>query len=137
MLYAIANGLGVEVTHFFPDVAPVAQVVRADQRKALRFEGSYLTYSPLSSRSPNRKLQSLVVRIDPQDGALPADEFRSHPGEEFYYVLDGSVRFWVGDAVHDLGPGDSMHIKSTVKHRLVNPGGEPATCFCVLTPTIL
>jgi quercetin dioxygenase-like cupin family protein len=75
--------------------------------------------------------------VDPVDGALPADEYRSHPGEEFSYVLEGTLRYWVGDVVYDLHPGDSIHIKSTVKHRMENPGTEPTLYFCVLTPTVL
>jgi quercetin dioxygenase-like cupin family protein len=70
------------------------------------------------------------------DGALPADEFRSHPGEEFAYVLDGTLRLWIGDAIYDLNPGDSIHFKSTVKHRMENPGDKPTVYVCVLTPPV-
>jgi transcriptional regulator with XRE-family HTH domain len=136
MLYAIAKALGVEVTHFFPRMTPVAQVARADERETFRFEGSFIAYSPLSTSSPNRKLESLLVHVDPVDGTLPADEFRSHPGEEFAYVLEGTLRFWIGDGIYDLNPGDSVHFKSTVKHRMENPGDEPTLYYCVLTPPV-
>jgi transcriptional regulator with XRE-family HTH domain len=135
MLYAIAKALGVEVTHFFPRMT-ASKVVRAGERETFRFEGSFIAYSPLSANSPNRKLESLLVQVDPVDGSLPADEYRSHPGEEFAYVLEGIIRFRIGDTVYDLGPGDSIHFKSTVKHRMENPGSEPALYFCVLTPTV-
>ncbi len=136
MLYAIAKALGVQVTHFFPRMTTAAKVVRADERETFRFEGSFIAYSPLSATSPNRKLESLLVQVDPVDGSLPADEYRSHPGEEFAYVLEGTIRFTIGDSVYDLSPGDSAHFKSTVKHRIENPGSEPAVYFCVLTPTV-
>jgi transcriptional regulator with XRE-family HTH domain len=136
MLYAIAKSLGVEVTHFFPQIVRVAQVVRADERETFRFEGSYIAYSFLSTSSPNRKLEALLVQVDPVDGSLPADEFRSHPGEEFAYVLEGTVRFSIGDGVYDLSPGDSVHFKSTVRHRMENPGDRPALYYCVLTPPV-
>ena len=71
-----------------------------------------------------------------EDGALPADEFRSHPGEEFAYVLGGILRLWIGDAMHDLTPGDSVHFESTVKHRLENPGDKPTEALWVLTPPV-
>lgn len=136
MLYAIAKALGVEVTHFFPRMTNVAKVVRADERETFRFEGSFIAYSLLSTSSPNRKLESLLVQVDPVDGSLPADEFRSHPGEEFAYVLEGTLRFWIGDGVYDLNPGDSVHFKSTAQHRMENPGDKPTLYYCVLTPPV-
>ena len=136
MLYAIAHALGVEVTHFFPQMTRGVKVVRAEERETFRFEGSFIIYSLLSTSFPDRKLESLLVQVDPVDGALPADEFRSHPGEEFAYVLEGTLRMCVGDAIYDLSPGDSIHFKSTVKHRMENPGDKPTTYLCVLTPPV-
>jgi len=136
LLYAIAHALGVEVTHFFPRMSRGVKVVRADERETFRFEGSFLIYSLLSTSFPDRKLESLLVQVNPVDGALPADEFRSHPGEEFAYVLEGTLRMWVGNAVYDLNPGDSIHFKSTVKHRMENPGDKPTVYLCALTPPV-
>jgi transcriptional regulator with XRE-family HTH domain len=136
MLYAIAQALGVKVTHFFPQMTSGAKVVRSDAREIFRFEGSFIIYSLLSTSFPDRKLESLLVQVNPVDGALPADEFRSHPGEEFAHVLEGILRMWVGDAIYDLNPGDSIHFKSTVKHRMENPSDKPTVYLCVLTPPL-
>jgi transcriptional regulator with XRE-family HTH domain len=136
MLYAIAQALGVRVTHFFPRTTPTAKVVRTDKRFAFRFERSFLAYTFLSTGFPDRKLELLLVEVDPMDQALPADEFRSHPGEEFAYVLEGALRLWIGDAMYDLGPGDSAHFKATEKHRIENPGDRPTRYLSVLTPPL-
>jgi transcriptional regulator with XRE-family HTH domain len=136
MLYSIAKALGVEATHFFPRIASGAKVVRAKEREVFRFEGSFLVYSLLSTGFPDRQLESLLVQMNPVDGALPADEFRSHPGEEFAYVLEGALRLWIGDALYDLEPGDSVHFNSTIKHRLENLGDCPMVAFWVLTPPV-
>jgi transcriptional regulator with XRE-family HTH domain len=136
MLFSIAQALGVKVTYFFPRMTSGAKVVRADARESFRFEGSFIAYSLLSTSFPDRKLESLLVQIDPVDGALPADEFRSHPGEEFACVLEGTLRLWIGDAIYDLNPGDSVHFKPTVKHRLENPGDNPVVALFVLTPPV-
>jgi len=135
MLYSIAQAFGVDVTYFFPQISS-GEVVRADERKSFRFEGSFIVYSPLGTGIPNRKIEFLLVQLDPVDGALPADEFRSHPGEEFAYVLEGTLRLWIGDAVYDLNPGDSIHFDSTVKHRLENLGDESAVALWLLTPPV-
>ena len=136
MLYAIAQALGVKVTYFFPTMVHDTKVVRADERAVFRFEGSPIAYSLLSTSFPDRKLESLLLQMDPVDGTLPFDEFRSHPGEEFVYVLEGTLRLWVGDAVYDLNSGDSIHFTSTVKHRMENPGDSPVMAFCVFTPPV-
>jgi len=136
MLYAIAQALGVKVTYFFPTMVHDTKVVRADEREVFRFEGSPIAYSLLSTSFPDRKLESLLLQMDPVDGTLPFDEFRSHPGEEFVYVLEGTLRLWVGDAVYDLNSGDSIHFTSTVKHRMENPGDSPVMAFCVFTPPV-
>jgi transcriptional regulator with XRE-family HTH domain len=136
MLYAIAQALGVKVTHFFPRVGAGTKVVRADEREVFRFEGSAIAYSLLSAKFPGRKLEPLLVYVDPQDGCLPSDEFRSHAGEEFYYVLEGTLRLQVGEEVLDLSPGDSLHFKSTVRHRMDNPSDSATLALCVLTPSV-
>jgi mannose-6-phosphate isomerase-like protein (cupin superfamily) len=101
-----------------------------------RFEGSAIAYSLLSAKFPGRKLEPLLVYVDPQDGCLPSDEFRSHAGEEFYYVLEGTLRLQVGEEVLDLSPGDSLHFKSTVRHRMDNPSDSATLALCVLTPSV-
>jgi transcriptional regulator with XRE-family HTH domain len=136
MLYAIAQALDVHVTHFFPWASPGTKVVHAGDREIFRFEGSSIAYSLLSAKFPGRKLEPLLVYIDPKDGSLPSDEFRSHPGEEFYYVLKGTLRLQVGDEVFDLNQGDSLHFKSTVKHRMDNPSECDTRALCVLTPSV-
>ena len=136
MLYAIAQALDVEVTHFFPWASPGTRVVRAADREVLRFEGSSIAYSILSAKFPGRRLEPLLVHISPKNKSLPSDEFRSHPGEEFYYVLEGALRLQVGDDVFDLSPGDSLHFKSTVQHRMDNPSDGETLALCVVTPSV-
>ncbi|MDD5261085.1 MAG: XRE family transcriptional regulator [Methylacidiphilales bacterium] len=46
----------------------------------------------------------------------------AHCGEEFVYVLEGRMRYRVGDTTHTLGPGDSLYFNSEEEHDL-----EPLT----------
>jgi transcriptional regulator with XRE-family HTH domain len=136
MLYAIAHALGAQVADFLPRTTLGPKVVRAAERQTLRFQGSFLAYSFLSSELPDRKLELMVVEVDPLDKGKPADEFRSHPGEEFAHVLQGTLRLWIGDAVYDLAPGDSAHFNAMARHRVENPGESPTTYLAVLTPPL-
>ena len=136
MLYSIAAAFGVKVTYFFPRTLAGTKVVRAGEREAFRFEGSSIVYSLLSTQFAERQLESLLVRMEPVAGALPADEFRSHPGEEFACVLEGTLRLRIADTEYDLHSGDSVHFKSAVQHRLENPGDRPMVALWVLTPPV-
>ena len=61
----------------------------------------------------------------------------SHSGnEEIVYVLEGKLRYSVGDETRDLGPGDRMHTPRGVVHAFSNPHDQPAKALIMLTPDI-
>ena len=61
----------------------------------------------------------------------------SHSGnEEIVYVLEGKLRYSVGDETRDLGPGDRMHTPRGVIHAFSNPHEAPAKALIMLTPDI-
>ena len=56
----------------------------------------------------------------------------NHEGEEFVYVLDGSIEVVVGEHVNALGAGDSLHFNSGIQHRLKNTGDTDAELIVVI-----
>ncbi len=61
----------------------------------------------------------------------------SHSGnEEIVYVLEGKLRYSVGEETRDLGPGDRMHTPRGVTHAFNNPHSEKAKALIMLTPDI-
>jgi len=40
----------------------------------------------------------------------------SHPFEQIAYIVQGYMKFTVGDEVHELGPGGVIHIPPDVEH---------------------
>lgn len=136
MLYCIAQAMGVPITYFFPEVVNSTKVVRAEERRTFRFEGSPITYSVLSTPFPDRVMGALLVTIEPYDGSLPAYQYLSHPGEEFVYVLEGTFRIWFEDKCYDLLPGDSIHYMATATHRWENPGSKAVIAISLITPPV-
>jgi uncharacterized cupin superfamily protein len=55
-----------------------------------------------------------------------------HEGEEFVYVLTGTVEVVVGDHVNRLGPADSLHFNSGIRHQLRNVAEEKAELIVVI-----
>ena len=45
---------------------------------------------------------------------------------EVFEVQSGTLRIWLHDVPHDLGPGDSLTVPPGAPHRFLNPTREPA-----------
>jgi mannose-6-phosphate isomerase-like protein (cupin superfamily) len=57
-----------------------------------------------------------------------------HEADEFFYVLEGAIDAWVGDAHVVLTPGMSATLPRGVPHRFDNCADAPARVLCVVTP---
>jgi uncharacterized cupin superfamily protein len=71
----------------------------------------------------------------PPNANVPPPHSHSN-NEELVYVLDGTLRYRVGDQTRDLGPGQSMHTPRGVAHAFVNPFDRVARALIVLSPDI-
>ena len=68
-------------------------------------------------------MEPFLVTLQPAD----TDEERStHDGQEFIYVLEGTMEVRLGEETHIIQPGDSIYYDSTVPH-LVKCYGKKAT----------
>jgi quercetin dioxygenase-like cupin family protein len=56
----------------------------------------------------------MVVRVDGPAGSLAAAH--AHPHEQMCVIVEGRVRFRIGDEETEAGPGDVLHIPSGVEH---------------------
>ena len=60
-----------------------------------------------------------------------------HADDEAWYVLDGVLRFRIGDEVFEAGPGSAVLAPSGTPHSYGNARrGEPARYLLVMTPKI-
>jgi transcriptional regulator with XRE-family HTH domain len=144
----VAKALGVELSSFFPAeeeeeneaeetkqrVSPLPYVSRANDAAKLAIILSQRIYKMLSPRVPGLVLEPIFVTVQPGD---TIDEPYSHEGEEFAYVLSGELVFIVDGVEYRLGPGDSIHFRSTVSHTMRNDTDEPVQAIWVLTPRLM
>ena len=56
----------------------------------------------------------------------------THAGQEYDYVLSGTLKIQVGDHVETLKPGDSVFYRSSVPHGMIAVGGEKCTFLAVV-----
>ena len=84
-------------------------VSRSTSRKGARQAYTYMSLAP---EVQGRHMEALVVHL-----ASNPDQSRSvHEGEEFVYVLDGTVLLEIGGERFELEPGDSAYYLSTTSH---------------------
>jgi mannose-6-phosphate isomerase-like protein (cupin superfamily) len=58
--------------------------------------------------------------------------FYNHLGEEFLFVLEGSVEFRGGERIIELVAGDSLYFDSEIPHAVRSVGQERAKVIAVV-----
>lgn len=90
----------------------------------------HYAYTTLTPGAENKHLKAFRVTIDPHQDHTGVGYH--HEGEEFSYVLRGTVEITVGENVNRLGPGDSLHFNSGIQHNLKNVGEDLAELIVVI-----
>ena len=80
-----------------------------------------------------QKNQMEPILVEMQSGG--ATEWDNpHEGEEFGYVLTGTVQLELGERIVKARKGESFYFRPTEPHRLVNPGKAVCRFLWVSTP---
>jgi len=91
--------------------------------------GSHLRFSALAQNKTDRNMEPFFINV----GYCPTGDLPSHhEGEEFLYVLEGSVQLLYGQETYTLEKGDSIYYDSIVPHNLTTLAeGETAKVLAV------
>ena len=75
-------------------------------------------------------MEPFVIDIRPDE----AQDFKlsAHEGEEFIYVLEGTIEIAYGKNVYELNQGDSIFYDSIVKHHVHGAPGKAAKILAVV-----
>lgn len=103
---------------------PHDPVQRAASRSAIRL-GSGVVWERLTTESI-RNVDFLQVTYEIGGESSPADAFQRHTGQEWGYVLSGTLTVRIGFDEFVLRPGDAISFDSATPHRLFNAGDAPA-----------
>ena len=87
-------------------------------------------YTTLTPGAENKHLKAFRVKVEP--GKDHKGVSYQHEGEEFVYVLAGTVEVVVGDHVNKLKENDSLHFHSGIRHKLKNVGRKQAELLVVI-----
>ncbi|NLF28991.1 MAG: cupin domain-containing protein [Clostridiales bacterium] len=77
------------------------------------------------------RMEPILIELGPGG---ETDEDDPHEGEEFGYVLSGSVRIVIGDRVERARKDESFCFKPAAPHKLVNNARTPSRVLWISTP---
>lgn len=131
-LYNVAGILGVDVVDIISGETPklsICCVVRAGGGYEIKRREAY-DYKHLAFTFRKKKAEPFMVTVEPNGGAIP--ERHSHEGQEFNYMVAGSMEFFIGDMVYTLNEGDSVYFDSAVPHAMKTHGNTPAKFLAIV-----
>jgi DNA-binding transcriptional MerR regulator/quercetin dioxygenase-like cupin family protein len=128
-LQRLAMSYGTTTMELFQSPPHEGRLVGPADRRVLTVH-SGVRMELLSTGAP--MLQSMLFRVAPAAGSEGA---YSHQGEEFIYMLAGTLEVWLDELqCYVLREGDSFWFPSTHAHRWFNPGDADAVLLWINTP---
>ena len=125
----ILEALGTDLSHFF----------RQEQEKKIVFH----TADFFEDEQEDYKIEWIVPNAQKNDmepilltlhPGCDSMEMVSHSGEEFGYVLKGSILLVKGSQTYRIKAKETFYIEGTESHYLHNPGSVEARILWITTP---
>jgi quercetin dioxygenase-like cupin family protein len=93
-----------------------------------------LTIRYLRDGSASQEMGAFELTVPPGSNVPPAHSHSAN--DEFIYVLEGVLRYRVGEDERDLSPGQWMFTPRGSVHAFSNPHSAPARALVTNTPDI-
>jgi len=132
-LKKIAEALNVSMNYFFKTPEKHNFLVKTQEEKVFKLEGSNSEFIRISGDFSGRKIESLIIIIPPEQ--MHGNK-SNHPGEEFVYVLEGALIVNLAEVDYLVKAGDSIQYPSTTNHSWINPLKQNTKLLSINTPLI-
>jgi transcriptional regulator with XRE-family HTH domain len=132
-LHNLATALGVPITAFF-DQRSDGQVIHSKSDRRPASETAGVRMESLGSGLPNQQLEPFLMSIKP--GGSSTSSQITHSGEEFVFVLNGSLVCRINDQEYDLEKGDSLIFLASQPHIYRNETRKEAQILIVFQPMV-
>ena len=132
-LLRCAERFGVDISQLVTGHTPKLSsyhLNRANEGMPIRRQGGF-EYLYLASLLKNRGVLPFLVKAPPQPEDTPIT-LQTHAGEEFDYILKGTLKVQFGDKVEIMHPGDSVLYNSAQPHGELAIGYEPCEFLAVV-----
>lgn len=130
-LVDLLEGLGTNLKEFFNEAEQEKIVFdKADVFETLNEELKYTLHWIIPNAQKNL-MEPILVTLD-QGGKTKEDY--PHEGEEFGYILKGTVYINLGEIRHKVRKGESFYYRANRNHYIENAGKTKAALIWVSTP---
>ncbi|GAA0604661.1 XRE family transcriptional regulator [Virgibacillus siamensis] len=128
-LKKISDALNVNPSYFFakPATGTTPTVVRHESVDAELTENKFI-YRDLSGGMEAPLFSPILIILNPGDNR--GSNF-SHKGQEFLYVLEGTLTIHIEGEEHVLHPHDSIFLQSSKSHYWLNKTDRTIKFLCV------
>lgn len=130
-LVDILEGLGTNLKDFFNET--IDEKIIFSKEDVFELENEELKYT-LKWIIPNAQkniMEPILVELE-HEGKTKEDP--PHEGEEFGYVVNGSIYLHVGEAKYKVKKDESFYFKANSNHYISNAGKTKARVIWVSTP---
>jgi quercetin dioxygenase-like cupin family protein len=133
ILFEIAHKLQIDMATLLTGEEPRMNIftvtrngkgVSVERRKQYRYQN-------LAEKFIHKKGEFFIVTVEPKPRGTKPDT-NSHPGQEFNYVLEGSLKVYIHNNEIILNKGDSIYFDSNYEHAMEALGVEPAKFLAVI-----
>ncbi len=105
------------------DVTRANNGISVERRKEYKYEN-------LCNKFIGKNAEIFIVTVDPKEDAVPS--LNSHAGQEFNYVLEGSLKIYIHNNEIILNKGDSIFFDSNHRHAMIALNDEKAKFLAVI-----
>jgi transcriptional regulator with XRE-family HTH domain len=116
-LAKLARAFEVPIGEFFEtsDLDPGSVFYPKSKRKRVQGRRTDLNYEYelLVTGRKRRDMQPMMISIDGRNCKFA---FQEHPGEQFIFMLEGSMDYVVGDKTYEIHPGDCLYFDARIPH---------------------
>ena len=131
-LMDILEALGTSVSEFFSDrEEDDLNVYSAEDMFLKEDEDAGVTIRWLVTNAQKNALEPILVTLKPGASTEPDDP---HEGEEFGYVLSGTITLVCAEQKRKIRRGDAFYFHPTGVHYLINSGKSEGKVLWVSTP---
>lgn len=123
--------LGTNLKDFFNETVDEKIVFGKDDYFTSENEDLGQNITWVIPNSQKNEMEPILVQLE---GGGRSIEHNPHEGEEFGYLLEGSVVLHLGDNVYKIKKGESFYFEPKKMHYIENKNDRPAKFLWVSTP---
>jgi transcriptional regulator with XRE-family HTH domain len=132
-LHSLANALVVPITAFFEQNSD-GQVIHLKKNRRPTSETAGVRMENLGSGLPKQQIEPFLMTIEP--GGSSTSSQITHAGEEFVFVLSGTLICMISDQEHRLEKGDSLLFLASQPHIYQNKTSKAAQILIIFQPMV-